>query len=487
MKYFLSIDQGTTSTKCILFNTDGSIASSHQIELTQYFPDNNSVEHDPIEIIDSVNKCIQNVVNDIDVNEIVSIGITNQRETTVAWSKSTGKPFYNAIVWQDTRTQSICDELIKNKRFTELIKNTGLPISTYFSLSKILWLIENVSEIKSSLNSDVCFGTIDSWIVYNLTGNFYTDVTNASRTLMYDLYNMEWSDDILNELSIPKQSLPEVKPSLSNFGEINGVIDSVPITAILGDQQSALFGQNCTTKGDVKNTYGTGCFALTNTGTDIIKSNNGLLTTVAYQIEGEKPLYALEGSVPIAGAAVQWLRDNLNIIKESDEIESLAMTEKDNGDVYFVPAFSGLFSPHWDETARGSLFGLTRFSNKSHIARSVLESVAFQSYELLKSMEKDLNTEFQNLKVDGGMVSNNLLMQFQSDILDKTIISQEINEITALGAGVASYIFAKNLDIDNVSKFISSSNSWTPNMSNESRDNLLASWFKAIEKSKHWL
>ena len=487
MKYFLSIDQGTTSTRCILFNTDGSIASSHQIELTQYFPDNNSVEHDPIEIIDSVNKCIQNVVNDIDVNEIVSIGITNQRETTVAWSKSTGKPFYNAIVWQDTRTQSICDELIKNKRFTELIKNTGLPISTYFSLSKILWLIENVSEIKSSLNSDVCFGTIDSWIVYNLTGNFYTDVTNASRTLLYDLYNMEWSDDILNELSIPKQSLPEVKPSLSNFGEINGVIDSVPITAILGDQQAALFGQNCTTKGDVKNTYGTGCFALTNTGTDIIKSNNGLLTTVAYQIEGEKPLYALEGSVPIAGAAVQWLRDNLNIIKESDEIESLALTEKDNGDVYFVPAFSGLFSPHWDETARGSLFGLTRFSNKSHIARSVLESVAFQSYELLKSMEKDLNTEFQNLKVDGGMVSNNLLMQFQSDILDKTIISQEINEITALGAGVASYIFAKNLDIDNVSKFISSSNSWTPNMSNESRDNLLASWFKAIEKSKHWL
>ena len=487
MKYFLSIDQGTTSTRCILFNTDGSIASSHQIELTQYFPDNNSVEHDPIEIIDSVNKCIQNVVNDIDINEIVSIGITNQRETTVAWSKSTGKPFYNAIVWQDTRTQSICDELIKNKRFTELIKNTGLPISTYFSLSKILWLIENVSEIKSSLNSDVCFGTIDSWIVYNLTGNFYTDVTNASRTLLYDLYNMEWSDDILNELSIPKQSLPEVKPSLSNFGEIDGVIDSVPITAILGDQQAALFGQNCTTKGDVKNTYGTGCFALTNTGTDIIKSNNGLLTTVAYQIEGEKPLYALEGSVPIAGAAVQWLRDNLNIIKESDEIESLAMTEKDNGDVYFVPAFSGLFSPHWDETARGSLFGLTRFSNKSHIARSVLESVAFQSYELLKSMEKDLNTEFQNLKVDGGMVSNNLLMQFQSDILDKTIISQEINEITALGAGVASYIFAKNLDIDNVSKFISSSNSWTPNMSNESRDNLLASWFKAIEKSKHWL
>tara|TARA_B100001027_G_scaffold215297_1_gene188963 strand:+ start:903 stop:2366 length:1464 start_codon:yes stop_codon:yes gene_type:complete len=487
MKYFLSIDQGTTSTRCILFNNDGTVARSHQIELTQYFPDSNSVEHDPIELIDSVKKCIQNVVKDIDVNEIISIGISNQRETTLAWSKSSGKPFYNAIVWQDTRTQDICDELINNKKLTKLFKNTGLTVSTYFSLSKILWLIENVPEIKSSLDNDVCFGTIDSWILYNLTGNFYTDVTNASRTLLYDLYNMEWSDGILNELSIPKHSLPEVKPSLSNFGDIDSVIKGVPITAVLGDQQAALFGQNCISKGDVKNTYGTGCFVLTNTGTDIIESNNGLLTTVAYQIEGEKPLFALEGSVPIAGAAVQWLRDNLNIIKSSDEIESLAMEEKDNGNVYFVPAFSGLFSPHWDETARGSLFGLTRFSNKSHIARSVLESVAFQSFELLQSMEKDLDIEFENLKVDGGMVSNNLLMQFQSDILNKTIISQDINEITALGAGIASYIFIKNLNIENVGEFISTSKTWNPNMSNEIRENLLISWFKAIEKSKNWL
>ena len=487
MKYFLSIDQGTTSTRCILFNNDGTVARSHQIELTQYFPDSNSVEHDPIELIDSVKKCIQNVVKDIDVNEIISIGISNQRETTLAWSKSSGKPFYNAIVWQDTRTQDICDELINNKKLTKLFKNTGLTVSTYFSLSKILWLIENVPEIKSSLDNDVCFGTIDSWILYNLTGNFYTDVTNASRTLLYDLYNMEWSDGILNELSIPKHSLPEVKPSLSNFGDIDSVIKGVPITAVLGDQQAALFGQNCISKGDVKNTYGTGCFVLTNTGTDIIESNNGLLTTVAYQIEGEKPLFALEGSVPIAGAAVQWLRDNLNIIKSSDEIESLAMEEKDNGNVYFVPAFSGLFSPHWDETARGSLFGLTRFSNKSHIARSVLESVAFQSFELLQSMEKDLDIEFENLKVDGGMVSNNLLMQFQSDILNKTIISQDINEITALGAGIASYIFIKNFNIENVGEFISTSKTWNPNMSNEIRENLLISWFKAIEKSKNWL
>ena len=487
MDFFLSIDQGTTSSRCILFNNEGKVAKSHQIELTQYFPDNFSVEHDPIEIIDSVNKCIEIVTQDIDINKIVSIGISNQRETTIAWSKSTGKPLYNAIVWQDTRTQNICDNLSKNKILTELFNNTGLPISTYFSLSKILWLIENVPKIKSSLDSDVCFGTVDSWIVYNLTGNFFTDVTNASRTLIFDLYNMEWSDGILEELSIPKHSLPEVKPSFSHFGNIDGVIKGPPITAILGDQQAALFGQNCTGKGDVKNTYGTGCFALTNTGKDIIKSDNGLLSTIAYQMEGEEPFYALEGSVPIAGAAVQWLRDNLNIIKSSEEIESLAMGEKNNGDVYFVPAFSGLFSPHWDETARGSLFGLTRFSNKSHIARSVLESVAFQSFELLQSMEDDLNIKFQNLKVDGGMVSNNLLMQFQSDILNKTIISQEINEITALGAGVASYIFAKNLKIENVGDFISTSESWNPNMSNESRKNLLTSWYKAIEKSKHWL
>ena len=291
----------------------------------------------------------------------------------------------------------------------------------------------------------------------------------------------------LNELSIPKHSLPEVKPSLSNFGEIDGVIKGVPITAILGDQQAALFGQNCTSKGDVKNTYGTGCFALTNTGTDIIESDNGLLTTLAYQIEGEDPLYALEGSVPIAGAAVQWLRDNLNIIKSSDEIESLAMREKDNGDVYFVPAFSGLFSPHWDETARGALFGLTRFSNKSHIARSVLESVAFQSFELLQSMEKDLDIEFQNIKVDGGMVGNNLLMQFQSDILNKPVMSQNINEITSLGVGVASYLYFKKLPIEEMGKYFSTEKTWSPNMNNDSRIKTLSLWYKAIERSKHWL
>ena len=487
MEYFLSIDQGTTSTRCILFNENGEIKLSHQVEIKQYFPDSNSVEHDGKEIINSVEECIKAVVKNIDSTSIKSVGLTNQRETTIAWSKSTGEPFHNAIVWQDTRTQDICNELLANKKLKNHFEKTGLPVATYFSLSKILWLIRNVPSIKNGLDDDVCFGTIDSWIIYNLTGKFLTDVTNASRTLMFDIYDLDWSQGILKELGIPIDSLPKVIPSLSNFGEINKIIPGVPITAVLGDQQAALFGQNCTTKGDVKNTYGTGCFALTNTGEEIIKSSHGLLTTIAYQVEGEKPLYALEGSVPIAGAAVQWLRDNLNIIKQSEDIESLAMTEKDNGGVYFVPAFSGLFSPYWDETARGSLFGLTRFSNKSHIARAVLESVAFQTYELLESMEKDLDIEFQNIKVDGGMVENNLLMQFQSDILNKPVMSQNINEITSLGVGVASYLYFKKLPIEELGNYFSTAKTWSPNMDNDLRIKTLSLWYKAIERSKHWL
>ena len=487
MEYFLSIDQGTTSTRCILFNENGEIKLSHQVEIKQYFPDSNSVEHDGMEIINSVEKCIKAVVKNIDSTSIKSVGLTNQRETTIAWSKTTGEPFHNAIVWQDTRTQDICNELLANTKLKNHFEKTGLPVATYFSLSKILWLIRNVPSIKNRLDDDVFFGTIDSWIIYNLTGKFLTDVTNASRTLMFDIYDLDWSQGILKELGIPINSLPKVIPSLSNFGEINKIIPGVPITAVLGDQQAALFGQNCTTKGDVKNTYGTGCFALTNTGEEIIKSSHGLLTTIAYQVEGEKPLYALEGSVPIAGAAVQWLRDNLNIIKQSEDIEPLAMMEKDNGGVYFVPAFSGLFSPYWDETARGSLFGLTRFSNKSHIARAVLESVAFQTYELLESMEKDLDIEFQNIKVDGGMVENNLLMQFQSDILNKPVMSQNINEITSLGVGVASYLYFKKLPIEEFGNYFSTAKTWSPNMNNDSRIKTLSLWYKAIERSKHWL
>ena len=487
MKYFGCIDQGTTSSRFIVFNDKGQIVASQQQEFTQYLPNEVSVEHDPIEIWDSVKNCISKIDDEFSINQLDSIGITNQRETTLAWRKSTGEPLHNALVWQDTRTQDICDEIKQIEELSVEFIKTGLPIATYFSLSKILWLLRNVDEVnKAKLDNDLCFGTIDSWLLYKLTGNHVTDVTNASRTLLMDLHTLNWMEDVINRLDIPLDSLPSIKPSMFNYGTNEGILKNVPITAVLGDQQASLFGQNCIASGDVKNTYGTGCFALTNTGSDIVHSNNGLLSTVAYQKDGDKPQYAIEGSVSIAGAAVQWLRDNLNIIKESSEVEALAMAEKDNGDVYFVPAFSGLFSPHWDETARGVLVGLSRFSNKSHIARAVLESVAYQSNELLESMEKDIGITFESVNVDGGMVVNNLLMQFQSDIFNKKVISQEINEITALGAGAASFLFINNLPLENMNSFITQSKTWNPNIDSKQREQYLDKWNKAINKSKQW-
>ena len=487
MKYFGCIDQGTTSSRFIVFNDKGQIVASQQQEFTQYLPNEVSVEHDPIEIWDSVKNCISKIDDEFSINQLDSIGITNQRETTLAWRKSTGVPLYNALVWQDTRTQDICDEIKQIEELSVEFIKTGLPIATYFSLSKILWLLRNVDEVnKAKLDNDLCFGTIDSWLLYKLTGNHVTDVTNASRTLLMDLHTLNWMEDVINRLDIPLDSLPSIKPSMFNYGTNEGILKNVPITAVLGDQQASLFGQNCIASGDVKNTYGTGCFALTNTGSEIVHSNNGLLSTVAYQKDGDKPQYAIEGSVSIAGAAVQWLRDNLNIINESSEVEALAMAEKDNGDVYFVPAFSGLFSPHWDETARGVLVGLSRFSNKSHIARAVLESVAYQSNELLESMEKDIGITFESVNVDGGMVVNNLLMQFQSDIFNKKVISQEINEITALGAGAASFLFINNLPLENMNSFITQSKTWNPNIDSKQREQYLNKWNKAINKSKQW-
>ena len=488
MKYFGCIDQGTTSSRFIVFNDEGQIVANHQQEFRQLLPDKVSVEHNPTEIWESVTNCISKVDKEFSINQLDSIGITNQRETTLAWKKSTGEPLHNALVWQDTRTQNICDEIKQISELSDNFFKTGLPIATYFSLSKIIWLLRNVDDVKKAKKeNDLCFGTIDSWLLYKLTSNHVTDVTNASRTLLMDLNTLQWMDDVVNKLEIPKDSLPSIKPSLFNYGTNKEILKNVPITAVLGDQQASLFGQNCITSGDVKNTYGTGCFALTNTGTEIVHSNNGLLSTVAYQKDGDKPQYALEGSVSIAGAAVQWLRDNLNIIKESTEIERLALDEKDNGDVYFVPAFSGLFSPHWDETARGVLVGLSRFSNKSHIARAVLESVAFQSNELLESMEKDIGRQFDSVSVDGGMIVNNLLMQFQSDIFQKKVISQDINEITALGAGAASFLFVNNLPLKNMNSFITHSKTWNPNMDSKQRIYYLNKWKKAINKSKKWI
>ena len=488
MNYFAAIDQGTTSSRFIVFDENGKVVDKHQEEFKQYLPDQYSVEHNPEEIWNSVENCIKEVLKRVDIKDIKSVGITNQRETTIAWSKSTGKPFYNALVWQDTRTQDICDEIINNNKLKSEFKKTGLPIATYFSLSKIIWLMKNVPDVKNALeNNDVIFGTVDSWLIYKLNGTIQTDVTNASRTLLFDLETLTWNENILNEYNIPKDSLPKIKPSLGYFGHCENILKNIPITAVLGDQQASLFGQQCFKRGSVKNTYGTGCFALTNTGTDIIYSKNGLLTTVAYKYGDKKATFAIEGSVAIAGAAVQWLRDNLNLIETSVEIESTALQEKDNGGVYFVPAFSGLFSPHWDPTARGVLVGLSRYSNKSHIARAVLESVAYQSYELLISMEKDIEQNFTEVKVDGGMIVNNLLMQFQADIFDKNVISKELQEITAYGAGLASYIVKNDIEIEELDINQKISKSWTPNISTELRKNYLDKWIKAVEKSKNWI
>ena len=488
MKYFAAIDQGTTSSRFIVFDNTGKIVVQEQQEFKQIITNEVSVEHNPLEIWESVINCISSVDKKFDLSQLDSIGITNQRETTVAWSKSTGEPLYNAIVWQDTRTQDICDEIKQINELKDNFLKTGLPVATYFSLSKIIWLLRNVNEVKKARErNDLCFGTIDSWLLYKLTGKHVTDVTNASRTLLMDLNSLSWIDNILEYFKIPKESLPSIKPSFFNYGTNKKILKNIPITAVLGDQQASLFGQNCIKPGDVKNTYGTGCFALTNTGTKIVKSNNGLLSTLAYQKEGDDPKYALEGSVSIAGAAVQWLRDNLNIINDSQDVEALAMSVKDNGDVYFVPAFSGLFSPHWDETARGVLVGLSRFSNKSHIARAVLESVAFQSYELLESMEKDIGVKFNSVNVDGGMVNNNLLMQFQSDIFDKKVISQKNKEITALGAGAASYLFINDLPLENMSNYISQSKTWNPNIDPKQREHYISKWGKAIDKARQWI
>ena len=488
MEYFGAIDQGTTSTRFAVFDADDNQIAIHQIEIEQILPQPDRVEHSPEEIWESVVTCVQEVSKSFDLSLLTSIGITNQRETTIAWSKSTGNSLHNAIVWQDTRTQDICDEILNITSLSDEISNTGLPVATYFSLTKIIWLLRNVKEIEEAAKKDdLCFGTVDSWLLYKLSGKHITDITNASRTLMFNLHTSDWSMPIIEKFNIPLSSLPKVQPSLSLFVENNELIDNVPITAVLGDQQASLFGHKAYQIGDSKNTYGTGCFLLTNTGTDIVQSKNGLISTVAYQIENEEPVYALEGSVAIAGSSVQWLRDNIGLIDESSDIEKLALLVKDNGGVYFVPAFSGLFSPHWDPSARGTIAGMSRHTNKSHIARSVIESVAYQTDELLKAFELDLGVKLSTLSVDGGMTTNNLLMQFQADISNLQIQSQKIQEVTAFGAGLASYVYIKEIRLNTLSANQSRAQTWSPNMNDNIRFEYLNNWKKAIGKAKNWM
>ncbi len=489
-KFIGAIDQGTTSTRFILFDHKSKKVASHQVEHKQIFPKAGWVEHDPLEIWQNIKQVIETTIREAKISEdqIAAIGITNQRETTVIWNKKTGKPYYNAIVWQDTRTDKICNSLKQYKNLFQ--RKTGLPIATYFSGPKIKWLLDNVAGLRESAeNGEALFGTMDSWIIWNLTeGKHITDVTNASRTMLMNLKTLDWDDELLEILTIPRKILPKISSSSEIYGETKlGFKKEIPISGILGDQQAALFGQTCFQTGDVKNTYGTGCFILLNTGNKICHSKNGLLTTVGYQIKGQKPVFALEGSIAIAGSLIQWIRDNFSLISKSREINDLAEKVPDNGGVYFVPAFSGLFAPHWNSAARGTIIGLTHFVNKSHIARSVLEAVAFQTRDVFEAMQKDSGLNIRKLKVDGGMTASELLMQFQADILDISVIIPEMAETTALGAAYAAGLaigYWKNES--ELQENWKEKKTWNSNMTEEKRKILYGKWQKAVKRSLDW-
>ena len=443
-KYILSIDAGTTSSRAILFDKKGNQVSISQFEFTQIFPKESWVEHDPIEILETQLKAIKDVIlkSGIDYNEIDSIGITNQRETTVIWNKNTGKPVYNAIVWQDRRTSTICDKLQREGTDKLFYKKTGLVLDAYFSGTKIQWILDSDKKIRDlAENGELLFGTIDTWLIWNLTNRKYhvTDYTNASRTLIFNIHTLQWDNELLSILKIPKNILPILVDSSQKIGFISKDIlgSEIEICGIAGDQQAALFGQLCINPGDVKNTYGTGCFCMMNTGDKAVKSNNKMLTTIAWKI-GNKTTYALEGSIFIAGAVVQWLRDQLNIINNASEIEELASKVNNSGGVTFISALSGLGAPYWNPNATGAIMGITRGTNKSHIARAALEAIALRSMEIINEMEKDSGTKFNSLKVDGGASNNNLLMQIQSNFLGSDVIRPKITETTALGVAFLS-------------------------------------------------
>ena len=493
--YIGSIDQGTTSTRFIIFNKGGEIISVGQKEHKQIYPQAGWVEHDSDEIWRNTQEVIGLALGkaNLSAKDLAAVGITNQRETTLAWNKITGKSYYNALVWQDTRVGSELAELAKDGGMDRFRAKTGLPLATYFSGLKLRWLLNNIKGLREDAEKgEALFGNMDTFIAWNLTGGVeggihITDVTNASRTQLMDLATCQWDDEILKVLSIPKAMLPTIQASSKVYAKAKGVLGGVPLAGILGDQQAALVGQTCFNPGQGKNTYGTGCFLLMNTGEKPVQSKHGLLTTVAYQLGNEPVHYALEGSVAITGALVQWLRDNLGIIKNSPDIEKLAKEVDDNGGCYFVPAFSGLYAPYWKQDARGVLVGLTRFVNKSHIARAALEATAFQTWEVLEAMEKDAGISITSLRVDGGMVVNQLLMQFQSDILGEEVICPKIIETTALGAAYAAGLavgYWENLD--DLRKNWAIANTWKPNMSVDTRTKMRAQWKKAVTKSFDW-
>ncbi|GEL99442.1 glycerol kinase GlpK [Cellulomonas terrae] len=498
-KYVLAIDQGTTSTRAIVFDHSGQIVESGQIEHEQIFPRAGWVEHNAEEIWKNTREVVGLALTraNLTYKDLAAVGITNQRETAVVWDRTTGKPVYNAIVWQDTRTQKIADELGALGGGADRYKaKVGLPLATYFSGPKIKWILDNVDGARAKAEAgDLAFGNTDSWVLWNMTGGVdggvhVTDPTNASRTMLMNLDTLTWNEDIANDMGIPLSMLPEIKSSSEVYGHgrEGGMVPGVPIAGILGDQQAATFGQACFEVGHAKNTYGTGNFMLINTGTEPIPSKNGLLTTVCYKIGDQPTVYALEGSIAVTGSLVQWLRDNLGLISSAPEIEQLAKTVDDNGGAYFVPAFSGLFAPYWRSDARGALVGLTRFVNKGHIARAALEATAFQTREVLDAMNADSGVDLTELKVDGGMVQDELLMQFQADILGVTVIRPKVAETTALGAAYAAGIAVGfwNGEQDVIDNWAEDKR-WEPQMDDAERDRQFRLWKKAVTKTFDWV
>lgn len=496
-----ALDLGTTSNRFIIFGHGGQIISMAQKEHEQIFPQPGWVEHNPMEIWKNAGEVMQEALKKggITGNNLAAIGITNQRETTVVWDKTNGQPFYNAIVWQCTRTDDICRRLTDEAGQDRFREKTGLPVSTYFSGPKIRWILDNVPEASAAAEKgNALFGTIESWIIWWLTGGYdggahVTDVTNASRTMLMNLDTLDWDEEILRTLGIPRRMLPRIVPSVDSepwgFTSENGALAAaVPVCGALGDQQAALVGQACFDPGEAKNTYGTGCFLLLNTGQTPVASQHGLLTTVGYQIRGEKPVYALEGSVAMAGALVQWLRDNLGLINAAPEIEDLARSVADNGGAYIVPAFSGLFAPYWRDDARGVIAGLTRFVNKGHIARAVLEACAYQTLDIVNAMDKDSKIGLKRLKVDGGMVANELLMQFQADILGVPVIRPKVSETTALGAAYAAGLAVEYWpDLNALRKNWAEDKIWQPQILAAEREKGIAGWNKAVERTFNWV
>jgi glycerol kinase len=496
--HIMAIDQGTTSSRAIIFDRSGTIVSSGQQEHEQIFPHAGWVEHDPVEIWRNVREVIGRALAKADLtrHEIAAVGITNQRETAVVWNKKTGKPVYNAIVWQDVRTQDIVDQLAADGGTDRFADTVGLPLATYFAGTKIKWILDNVEGAREAAdNEELLFGTTDTWVLWNLTGGpnggvHVTDVSNASRTLFMDLETLEWRDDILEVFGVPRSMLPEIRSSSEVYGHASShsLLRETPIAGILGDQQAATFGQAAFDAGQSKNTYGTGNFLIFNTGQEIVRSQNGLLTTVAYKLGDDAPRYALEGSIAVTGSLVQWIRDNLGLISDAAEIETLANQVDDNGGAYIVPAFSGLFAPYWRPDARGAIVGLTRYVNKSHLARAVLESVAYQSRDVIEAINNDADTDLPELRVDGGMTANDTLMQFQADILGVPVVRPEVSETTALGAAYAAGLAVGFWSgLDELRANWKEGRRWEPQLADDERKRLYAMWKKAVSRTLDWV